>query len=103
MGEYSEANYGSDCETKRGRSGFVFMSGGAAVSWGSKLQEVVTLSSTEADQHTAISYVMQEGIEGVEGLEGTFEDAVGGDGCLSEGEWDSLACRQPIIDQAGEL
>ena len=32
-----------------GRSGFVFMSGGAAVSWGSKLQEVVALSSTESE------------------------------------------------------
>ena len=35
---YSDASDGSDNKTKRGRSGFVFMSGGAAVSWGSKLQ-----------------------------------------------------------------
>ena len=58
---YSDASYGSDNETKRGRSGFVFMSGGAAVSWGSKLQEVVALSSTEAE-YMAISHAMQEGL-----------------------------------------
>ena len=37
------------------------MSGGAAVSWGSKVQEVVALSSTEAE-HMAICYPMQEGL-----------------------------------------
>ena len=31
---YSDASYGCDPETKRGRSGFVIMSGGAAISWG---------------------------------------------------------------------
>ena len=34
---YSDASYGSDQETKKGRSGYVFLSAGAAVSWGSKL------------------------------------------------------------------
>ena len=58
---YSDASYGSDDKTKRGRSGFVFMSGGAAVSWGSKLQDVVALSSTEAE-YMAICYAMQEGL-----------------------------------------
>ena len=32
---YSDASYGSDSETKRGRSRFVTMSGRAAISWGS--------------------------------------------------------------------
>ena len=58
---YSDASYGSDEETKKGRSGYVFMSGGAAVSWGSKLQEVVALSSTEAE-YMAICHAMQEGL-----------------------------------------
>ena len=58
---YSDASYGSDDETKRGRSGFVFISGGAAVSWGSKLQDVVALSSTEAE-YMAICHAMQEGL-----------------------------------------
>ena len=31
---YSDAGHGSDSATKEGRSGFFFMSGGAALSWG---------------------------------------------------------------------
>ena len=57
----SDASYGSDSESMRGRSGYVFMSAGAAVSWGSKLQDVVSLSSTEAE-YMAISHAMQEGL-----------------------------------------
>ena len=34
---YSDARYSSDQETMRGRSGFVLMSGDAAISWGGKL------------------------------------------------------------------
>ena len=58
---YSDTRYGSDAETKRGRSGFVFMSGGAAISCGSKLQEVVALRSAEAE-YSAISHAIQEGL-----------------------------------------
>ena len=42
----NDASYGSDQETEEGRSGYVFLSAGAAVSWGCKLQDVVALSST---------------------------------------------------------
>ena len=41
---YCDASYGSDPETRRGRSGHVLISGGAAVSWGGKQQDVVALS-----------------------------------------------------------
>ena len=58
---YSDASYGSDPETKRGRSGFIMMSGGAAISWGSKLQEVVALSSTEAE-YMALTHAAQEAL-----------------------------------------
>lgn len=47
MWGYSDASYSSDNKTKKGRSRFFFMSGGAAVSWGSKLQELVALSNIE--------------------------------------------------------
>ena len=58
---YSDASYGSDEESKRGRSGYVFMSAGATVSLGSKLQDVVALCSTEAE-YMAISHALQEGL-----------------------------------------
>ena len=58
---YSDASYGCDPETKRGRSGFVMMSGGVAISWGSKLQEVMDLSSTEAE-YMALTHAAQEGL-----------------------------------------
>ena len=58
---YSDASYGSDEESKRWRSGYVFMSAGAAVSWGSILQDVVALSNTEAE-YMAISHALQEGL-----------------------------------------
>ena len=60
---YSDASYGSDAESMRGRSGYVFLSGGAAISWGSKLQDVVSLSSTEVE-YMAVSHAMQEGLLG---------------------------------------
>ena len=58
---YSDASYGSNPETKRGRSGFVMMSEGAAVSWGSKIQEVVALSNTEVE-YMALTHAAQEAL-----------------------------------------
>ena len=48
-------------ETKRGESGYGFISGGAAISWGSKLQDVVALSNTEAEYMT-MGHAVQEGL-----------------------------------------
>ena len=58
---YSDASYGTCLDTFRSRSGWVFMSAGGAVSWGSKLQEVVALSSCEAE-YMGLTYAAQEGI-----------------------------------------
>ena len=58
---YSDASYGSDAETMRGRSGHLYMSGGAALSWGSKIRDVVALSSTEAE-YMAMTSAVQEGL-----------------------------------------
>ena len=46
---YSDAGHGGDRETSRGRSGYVFMSAGAAVSWRSSMMKVVTHSSCESE------------------------------------------------------
>ena len=34
---YSDANHGDDVDTRKGRARYVFLSGGAAVSWKSSL------------------------------------------------------------------
>lgn len=53
---YSDASYGSDLESMRGRSGYVFSSAGQTISSGSKLLDVVWLSCTEA-KYMAISHI----------------------------------------------
>lgn len=46
---YSDSGHAGDVETSRGRSGYVFMSGGAAISWRSSMMKVVTHSSCESE------------------------------------------------------
>ena len=46
---YSDSDYANDQETRRSRSGFVTTFGGAAVTWMSRKQSVVALSTTEAE------------------------------------------------------
>lgn len=46
---YVDASWGEDLDTRRSQTGYVFVLGNAAVSWKSKLQPTVALSSTEAE------------------------------------------------------
>jgi hypothetical protein len=46
---YADASFASDPQSRRSTSGYVFMWQGCAVSWRSKVQPLVTLSSTEAE------------------------------------------------------
>jgi len=46
---YSDADWGSDQETRRSTTGYIFMISNAAVTWQSKRQPTVALSSTEAE------------------------------------------------------
>lgn len=46
---YSDSDYAGDVETRRSTSGFVFYLSGAAVTWSSQRQKIVTLSTTEAE------------------------------------------------------
>ncbi|KAK2407959.1 putative mitochondrial protein [Trifolium repens] len=46
---FTDSDYAGDLDDRRSTSGNVFMMGSAAVSWASKKQQVVTLSTTEAE------------------------------------------------------
>jgi hypothetical protein len=56
---FVDADWGSDVNDRKSTSGFVFMLGGAAVSWSSKKHTSITLSSTEAE-YIAISHATKE-------------------------------------------
>ncbi|XP_062537928.1 uncharacterized protein LOC134206247 [Armigeres subalbatus] len=58
---YSDADWAGDAESRRSTSGAVFYFGGAAISWTSRRQPCVTLSSMEAE-YVALSEACQETI-----------------------------------------
>ena len=58
---YSDASHGDDVDTRKGRTGYVFLSGGGAVSWKSGMLETVTHSSCESE-YLALSAAGNEAI-----------------------------------------
>lgn len=46
---FCDSDYAGDQETRKSTSGFIFMLNGGAVSWSSKLQRIIALSTTEAE------------------------------------------------------
>ena len=58
---FCDADYAGDTPTRRSTTGIVFLWGGAAVAWQSKLQSTVALSTTEAELQ-AISAAAREAL-----------------------------------------
>jgi hypothetical protein len=58
---YSDADWAGDIETRRSTSGYVFLLNGGCISWRSKKQRTVALSSTEAE-YMALSEATQEAV-----------------------------------------
>jgi hypothetical protein len=58
---FCDADYAGDEDTRRSTTAYVFMLGGAAISWASKLQPTVALSSAEAE-YMSLSAGVQEAI-----------------------------------------
>ncbi|PNX72648.1 GDSL esterase/lipase, partial [Trifolium pratense] len=56
---WSDSDYAGDVDDRRSTSGYVFMIGTKAVSWSSKKQPIVTLSTTEAEFIAATSSACQ--------------------------------------------
>jgi hypothetical protein len=50
---YADADYAGDVDDRRSTSGLIVKVGSGAISWASKLQQVVTLSTTEAEYISA--------------------------------------------------
>jgi hypothetical protein len=46
---YCDADWGGDLEDRRSTTWFVFIMGGGAISWSSKQQPTIALSTTEAE------------------------------------------------------
>jgi hypothetical protein len=55
---YSDADYGGDKDNGKSTGGYVIKVGTGAISWSSKLQSVVTLSTTEAEYIAAVEKEM---------------------------------------------
>ncbi|XP_062704370.1 uncharacterized protein LOC134286722 [Aedes albopictus] len=58
---FADADWAGDCKTRKSTSGYVFMIGGAAVSWRSAKQSSVSLSSMESE-YIALCDAVQEAI-----------------------------------------
>ena len=56
---YTDSDYAGDQDDRKSTSGYVFMMNSSAVSWSSKKQPVVTLSTTEAEFIAAASSACQ--------------------------------------------
>jgi hypothetical protein len=77
---YSDADWAGDIETRRSTSGHVFVLNGGCISWRSKKQRTVALSSTEAE-YMALSEATQEAVWLKAFMRELGEDA--GDGALT--------------------
>ncbi|XP_056158421.1 secreted RxLR effector protein 161-like [Syzygium oleosum] len=56
---FTDSDYAGDMDDRKSTSGYVFMLGSGAVSWCSKKQPIVTLSTTEAEFVAATSSACQ--------------------------------------------
>ena len=56
---YADANWAEDADTRRSQSGYCFLIGGSVVSWKSKLQQTISLSTMESE-YKALAFAVQE-------------------------------------------
>ena len=58
---YCDSDYAADLDHRRSINGIVFTAGGNTISWRSQLQQVVALSTTEAE-YISLSNAIREGL-----------------------------------------
>jgi hypothetical protein len=56
---YCDTDWANDLENKRSTMGFVFMMGGAAISWNNKWQPTIVLSMTELKYMTSTQFTKE--------------------------------------------
>jgi ribonuclease HI len=64
---YCDADWGGDYDTRKSTTGYIFLFGNTAISWSSKLQKTVALSSCEAEY-----MALKEAIKEEEALQTLF-------------------------------
>ena len=94
---YSDSSHAGERETSRGRAGYVFMSGGAAISWRSAMMKVVTFNSCESE-YVGLS---EAGNEALYSLQLQGELAIGSPGVLLYGDNESSLklAENPVFHQ----
>jgi hypothetical protein len=71
---FVDASWGEDLDTRRSQTGYLFTLGNAAISWNSKLQTTVALSSTEAE-YLALSSAVKDALSLCNLLRDVWPDA----------------------------
>eukprot|EP00253_Pinus_taeda_P014092 PITA_14092 len=77
VSRYVDSDFAGDLDKRRSTSGYVFTLAGGAISWMSKLQNIVGLSTTEAE-YIAASHACKEAIwlKGLFGEFGRLQDSI---------------------------
>ena len=94
---YSDSGHAGDKETSRGRTGYVFLSAGAAISWRSSMMKLVTHSSCESE-YVGLSEAGNEAVY-LQQLQGEMSIGKAGVLLLGDNESSLKLAMNPVFHQ----